>query len=1076
MKQSSVSTRFLVLIGLSLAGTGNLLLAQKFQFEKTLDAAPGGRLRLPGLRQGQVYSISVRSSRMVPPGQSLTLALVSGGRTLVAKTLHAGDSDLTAMIRAGGETFINTGGSEGSLKVRVVAWPEEAPVEVEPNNTWQDAQPIRLDQTIFGSADDAPYFPLPGTPMPALKKAAFEQAPDWFKFEFPAGKPRLVFFQLDLTERDNIPADVSVFRIVNGQAVPFNEGEDPVTLPHEVQALQGNKFTTRVLRESGTYYLRVVANHPEYKLRTRVYDLPPYATPQQAVRTGLDYILGAGDSWHANTPRRGGVYDRVSSVHQETSLCVACHVTHFSQRAQLYALKQGYPVVQRQQLQFMTERFYNNPRPLYGFQKEGAVWARVISAPANVLGRMSHLLDIYEKETGADRREHFHQGVREYLKIYYQDRTKLPPDETNGNQPLVSNYEVAWYAWELTKDPQLEILLTQTEHKNLIDLCYQTQALVSIDKNKHADRIKQNVERILSLQRPSGQWSMRFAATEKDVEFQTGHALWALAMAGIPRDHPQVKKGLAYLLSRQQEFGGWLDPLQSFENFRTPFRETQMSILALSSYYPEKARAKGWGTGDFTPGSDLLTALDKVWDPQKPEALAQIIALVQHSDPFIRQQAVEALGRLAPESAMPALLARLGDDSKLVQRTAAWAIRQIQSRHSVTPAPIVAALDSADDRVRWGATRIFATHFAALAQSAPFADALARRAADPNPAVATQAIKGLWQFWFWSRDTGVKSRIEDVVLAGLAKPAHVWPEQALREGVYNLADENIRYLYNNWVPSISREADQKRIIEGRLAVEQRLAGKFSRFLETQPDANRKRLLAGLVELPLRRADIYDPTADSGHGFVPVYNRIGNDVEQSVFFGESNTRFATALLPLVSSPDPELRRLAIGAAQLTRDARFGAVTAIAGQPGPVRDQLVAAAKKDIKIAENAELLKAFNQFPRPPAAAKGAARTGARPDEAFFRGYVEPIFLKRGKDGYACVQCHTTHTLFNATLSTVFNVVNLENPEDSLLLKKPTWTAEAEGTLDAQSHGGGVRFERDSPEYNTILNWLRGVKE
>jgi len=33
----------------------------------------------------------------------------------------------------------------------------------------------------------------------------------------------------------------------------------------------------------------------------------------------------------------------------------------------------GYPVVQREQLQFLEERFYNNPRPFYGFEQEGAV-------------------------------------------------------------------------------------------------------------------------------------------------------------------------------------------------------------------------------------------------------------------------------------------------------------------------------------------------------------------------------------------------------------------------------------------------------------------------------------------------------------------------------------------------------------------------------------------------------------------------------------------------------------------------------------------------------------------------------
>ena len=34
----------------------------------------------------------------------------------------------------------------------------------------------------------------------------------------------------------------------------------------------------------------------------------------------------------------------------------------------------------------------------------------------------------------------------------------------------------------------------------------------------------------------------------------------------------------------------------------------------------------------------------------------------------------------------------------------------------------------------------------------------------------------------------------------MARPQHPWVERNLREGVYNLADENIRYLYNNWVP------------------------------------------------------------------------------------------------------------------------------------------------------------------------------------------------------------------------------------------------------------------------------------
>ena len=99
--------------------------------------------------------------------------------------------------------------------------------------------------------------------------------------------------------------------------------------------------------------------------------------------------MAAGDSWFANTPRRGGVFDRVAGVHQETSLCVACHASHFSQRAQLYSVANGYPVRAAAAASVSEERFYNNPRPFYGFEKQGAVWSRVISAPANVLSRMS---------------------------------------------------------------------------------------------------------------------------------------------------------------------------------------------------------------------------------------------------------------------------------------------------------------------------------------------------------------------------------------------------------------------------------------------------------------------------------------------------------------------------------------------------------------------------------------------------------------------------------------------------------------------------------------------------------------
>jgi hypothetical protein len=335
---------------------------------------------------------------------------------------------------------------------------------------------------------------------------------------------------------------------------------------------------------------------------------------------------------------------------------------------------------------------------------------------------------------------------------------------------------------------------------------------------------------------------------------------------------------------------------------------------------------------------------------------------------------------------------------------------------------------------------------------------------DPSIPVRMQAAKGLWQFWFWTPDAGAKSRIEDALLAALTRDQNPWVERNLEDAVYNLADENIRYLYNNWVPAIARPEDRERVIRGRLAIEDRLASKFARFLETATPRDQKRLLRGLSEFELRRADVYDPKADHSTPFQPVYNRIGNDVEQTVFFGEANTRLARAIRPLIDSPDPELKRLARNAALVLRDVNFADVTRIAGRPGQDRDPIL----KAIAPPET-----------KSPAIAKRptGGPAAARPDDDYFRGYVEPILTTRGRDGYACVHCHATHTTFDGTLATAKRVINLDDPEQSLILLKPTSDAETEGTLGAKKipHGGGLRFEKGSAEYNTILNWIRGTK-
>jgi len=1024
-----------------------------------------GTISVPKLIAGHRYSLlfSVASPSSLGPDARVEVTLPGAG----SKVLHAGDPDLYTTFEA----------TQSSAAVRIVATNATGRYTLQ-INAWPQTS-FKLGETVFASADEAEYLPLPGTP----REKTVNAHEDWYSFHFDGGKPQLVFFQIELTDRDSVPVDVAVFRVKNGKLEEFTEGQDPVTGPHEVQALPANKFTPRVLREAGDYRIRVRANHPEYKLRTRVYPAPPYDDPRQAIRTASDYILGAGDSWFANTPRRGGVINRLESLHQETTLCVACHPSHFSQRAALYAAANGYPVHQRQQLQFLSERFYNNPRPFYGFEKEGAVWSRVISASANVLSRMSLITSLFEKQISGEPREAYHDAISKYLNLYYADRTQLPPDETNGNTPLVSTFEVAWYSWKTTHDPKLPDQIAAAPVKNMIDLCYQTQALVDMDKVKYKDEIAKNTERILSLQRPDGEWSMKFEGDQPAVEFQTGHALWALAAAGVPRDNPQVQKTIAFLMKRQQAFGGWMDPLQSFENFKTPFRETQFAILALSTYFPQEGRKPGWDSPalDALPSEPiaLLNALDEIWDRPSDKVLGQVEAATKSNDVLIRQAAAETLGRLAIPSTLKTLTSLMGDPSKLVQRTAAWGVREIYSRRSGVPSTaLVQALNSKDDRVRWSATRVFDHHFAELAKRPELLSALETRVSDPTIAIRLAAIGGLWQAWFWNADPAVRTGIESTVLAAMAKPQHPWIESSLHSAVYNIADENIRYLYNNWVPGLAKEEDRERAIRGRLTIEARLADEFSVVLESGPELQKKQLLAALTEFPLRRGDIYNLDADISKPGPLVYSRIGNDIEQIVFFGSSAERFARALAPLLESTEPETRKLAQKAALLVREAPFASVNKLAGERGPSIRMISQRIESDPSAAEVA---KAYRP-PAPRGAARAASAAAQRKelklDRAYFNAKVEPILHAKGKDGYACADCHATHTLFNATWSTMGNVIDLAHPENSLVLRKPISTSETEGVVGAAklAHGGGQRWGKDSPEYQTILHWIEGAKQ
>ncbi|MGH9939884.1 MAG: HEAT repeat domain-containing protein, partial [Blastocatellia bacterium] len=495
------------------------------------------------------------------------------------------------------------------------------------------------------------------------------------------------------------------------------------------------------------------------------------------------------------------------------------------------------------------------------------------------------------------------------------------------NTPLVSAYEVAWYSWkvfddlfELTADSeyreyrdQIRSLIEQEKIKNNVDLAYQTIALAEIDRAVYSGRIKRNADRILSLQRDDGQWSMLFEKDSPSVEFQTYHCLYALARAGYSPEHPQIAKSLKFLFDRQQEWGGWFDPKQSYENFRTPFRETQFAVMALSEFY-KGTDGKGWLT---TPPQSLsasdallrLQQIDETWAQPSPQLTRSLIASLSSEEPMTRMASAAALGRVGAKEAVTRLGRLLGDPSKLVQIAAAQALRRITSRHQTGYDEITAALDQPNERVRWGATRVFAQHFSYLTGKNEIADKLIVRLSDPHTSVRMQAAKSLTQWFYWTKDEELQDRIADAFIARMAVNEHQWMRRNLLEGFYGLADENVRYLYNNWIGHLARKEDRDKATAGHRESSRRMAERIARALETGNELQREGLLRGLTEFHLRHG---------GYTNAGRYTRIGNDVETVVFYAEGAPAMERALTPLIDSPDAARRQQAVLAAYTLRD--------------------------------------------------------------------------------------------------------------------------------------------------------------
>jgi len=679
--------------------------------------------------------------------------------------------------------------------------------------------------------------------------------------------------------------------------------------------------------------------------------------------------VNMGDTWLSNTPRRGAVALRTTMQHSETQLCIACHPTQFTTRGYLKAVEKGYPLTQRAGLEFLTDRIYNNARPLYG--EPDTNWVRIIYTARTVSSRLPMIVRAFEQNVTHDPpRGKFTVPYASFLKIHYKGVTELPGDEADGCEPDVSPFEIATQSWHTfglaydeTHDQQwlaerdhVERLAVPAAPKNVIDLSWKIMFFSEVNREKYAAQINELIGKLYEYETLDGSWPYPFDRQAKPADFISYNAVLALAEAGRrPETDQHLARAVNAMLAAQRPEGSWEgDPV--YQGFNTPFRATQFAVMALATLYPGSAKAKNWNQGNPAPPATLATndlpslleQLDRFWNLASEPQLKQIRNVLKDSDqPLAREAAARALGHMADPGAVDALITGLGDPSKMVQTASAYALRMVLSRRASAAADgrkrLIAALASPNARTRWGAARVFNQHFRELTADPQLLAALEHDLNDPVPAVRFEAAGGVWRWYYWQVD---KPEIRRGTLESLAVRLNTEQEPMVRRGleesIYDLLDENTGYL-SAWVRASAKNEDKDRINAGYEAVVRDQAQVLAKVLREGTPSGREGILNALWDFHIRHYALPKVKADTvsiglpavltkyvegvpdlhraGYEYPPyreavdfkydVHNgffqtRIGNDSDLIHFFKSSGPELEEALLACLEGADDSMK--------------------------------------------------------------------------------------------------------------------------------------------------------------------------
>ncbi len=905
--------------------------------------------------------------------------------------------------------------------------------------------------------------------------------------------------------------------------------------PENTQTHPGQRaFRAGLVRRGQTYEISTSAPGD---LNYELLEPPNGADPERAVAAGMSWLIRAADSWLQNQPRHGAIERAGQRQHPEARACIACHITQFTTRAYLTAMKNGYPVHDAPALAAVTARLRENPRPLYGHA--GVNWARVIYSARTVSSRLPLLWSAHREATGqhveADR--DLILGAARFLLL--SDECQQLRPEADGARPEVSGFEIAWQSWRTFQlaarlEPANPVwprqtacvanLLTTASPANTIDAAWRLIALAELGRPT-AGAITQ----LLALQQADGRFALTLEAKAPAADFVSYHVLYALAVAG--HRGPAVERLAKTLLAAQRPDGSWKGaPVD--KGFDTPFRETQFAVMALSELYRRRPAT-------VTPPIQLSSRPD-VWrsasrdaeqrrllarlaeDPAAVEAFAasldENLGMLREWQRAIRQPAeaarVEA-GLRADSQRQATLLAdALRQGSRTVRLRVLQAMATVVSVEGFPARPrvgndmeapqlladdgqklekaILACVDGRDPELTAAALRAGTALSDVL--SPDFALALLELPVDQSPVLREAYGPGGRGRLTLSRD----GRYPAAMPAVLTRLLTARDPQALALVLPLLASLEPG-------DSLTRDID--------------LQGAMDSLLRAQPTAEVVKAAAvfpRLADGPLMRTQVLaamaspDPALRQAAVEVVVERYIVNPNLAAMtgqFLG--NARGPAQRL-LLDSLDPSRVAFRLDLVNAYSPPRFEvpADANILGLEFVQEFVRVSLLSHDPQVQAAAlDLTRKHARLHSLPAIQSALVRVNESPsartrlvtralldkreptlepeallDFAYFRERIQPILERPAADGRSCIMCHASNARFplkpeaRANYQSVARKVTLADPTESPVLRKPLLPGvTSDGDVFRTSHNGGERWpgRTGSPEYQTILEWIRG---